>query len=452
MTPEEKKKHRDSMNSKYFSLMEKYGPKRKFLIEKDAASGDEPPVQPTGFVIRFRLSHAYKALEKQEIEAAIPDIKPVRKRKHTKFLLPPDDTSETVPAGPGRPASEAGTLASQPESIKLLQIRAKLKSKSGKFKENSNLWQALTIQKASLAQQKKEEQLRIENTRSSKDKSRGNQKDGVGQKDGKNQKLTKAQQEKALKEKQKSIEQSLEQLKADIRAKQKSRKKEMWDSHFQGFNVPGSVAATECASTGGDMDSIFRMFSDTVYSGSVTMDALTISGSRPSSPSKSMIDPSSRPSSAAGSIRRGKSTPKPRTSTPGPSTRSSSPTRANKTKNSSSSKDNSRSTAGKGKTVPATPTNKSQNDNKTGGKSRNLSAFLRPEDGRGKEGGEEKGEKEEEVKKVLAPRKIEKYLYRMCNCHQVARKQTLSKLFKKKKVGLNKRETLVSYQKVVFYQ
>lgn len=56
-------------------LLEKYGPKNK---KKTDTSDDGKPKKPEylkdGFCIRFRLSKAYRLMEKQEVDAARPDV------------------------------------------------------------------------------------------------------------------------------------------------------------------------------------------------------------------------------------------------------------------------------------------------------------------------------------------------------------------------------------------
>ena len=467
--------------------MEKYGPKRRFLIDKDATNasgdGDGVPVDPVGFVVKFRLSHAYRALEKQEVEAAVPDIKPVRKRKRTKFLLPDDKKvhpgEKVVPAAGGgggvvvescgRPSSGASTTR-EGSAQRRVQIRIR-STTSEKENGTGSLWQTLTKQKASSAVMKKEQQEREDRQKELK-----SGKTGKGSNNNNNQKQSNSKQTQGVKgkggdpkqppgggkqgtpggkqgrlilrgqntrtktdlsqDRKAAIERSLIQLRADTKQLQNRKCKELWDSHFQGIGgmgLPGSIGAATTeygASSFADLDSMYRMFSD---SGSITMDAITISNSRPSSPSKSLIDASSRPSSS-GRQGRAKS-PKPRTSTPA-ARRSRSPSR-------------SRPSTGKTKTPAAnvstsrraqsakTPSGKSPNESAitTGkGKSRSISAILRG--GEGKSGGKVGPEgKEGAENKVLAPRKISKYLYHMCNCQHVARKDTLAKLFKKKTVS-----------------
>ena len=55
-------------------LLQKYGPKSK----KKQDGGDKPPKPEylaEGFCIKFRLSRAYRHMEKQEIEAAKPTVR-----------------------------------------------------------------------------------------------------------------------------------------------------------------------------------------------------------------------------------------------------------------------------------------------------------------------------------------------------------------------------------------
>ena len=66
----------DKCEIDYAYLMEKYGPKKD---KTQAARAKSPVYHEDGFSIQFKLSHAYKALKRQEQEAAKPNIKPRKK-------------------------------------------------------------------------------------------------------------------------------------------------------------------------------------------------------------------------------------------------------------------------------------------------------------------------------------------------------------------------------------
>ena len=392
MTPEERKRQKDARSANYYKLMEKYGPKRRFLIEKENnLLHGEHSVEPVGFVVKFRLSHAYKALEKQEIEAGIPDIKPVKKRKRAKFLLPGDGVSRDHVTGESTKDPDQETSVPNGSMSKRVQIRARLKAKSDK----GSLWKRLTAQKASEVAQKKEKEQKKDKQKENVEKKNNNPR-------GKKAVSSDLQNADKRSQSKKVIEASLVKLKDDVRALSNKKSQHLLTSHFQGRSLGLPSSHGDCEYQSSDTESVFRMFSDSAPSSSITMEALTISGSRPSSTSKRHIDPSSRPSSA-----RQKSSHKPRTSTPAHSNAPS------KTRDYTSQR--SRPTSGK---------HGAATDAAHRGRSRSMHSGVAQNE---ESGGDSDA-------KVLAPRKICKYLYHMCNCQQVARKNTLSKLLQKKKV------------------
>lgn len=86
-------------------LWQKYGSKKKKLesvvreVQQQQQQQASTPTEPKeeGFMIRFELSRAYKAIEKQETEASRPAIKPHRKKRRHRRRHRPIVEQQTVP-------------------------------------------------------------------------------------------------------------------------------------------------------------------------------------------------------------------------------------------------------------------------------------------------------------------------------------------------------------------
>lgn len=99
-----------------FYLMQKYGTKREFIKDSEhrpetsMSSDDSVASRPRnlGFVVKFSLSGAYQALERQELEASVPQIAPVKIiRKRTILVKRPGLSS--IPEGTMTRSSARGT-------------------------------------------------------------------------------------------------------------------------------------------------------------------------------------------------------------------------------------------------------------------------------------------------------------------------------------------------------
>ena len=55
-------------------LLKKYGPKNKKKSVEEDGKRKKPEYLPEGFCIKFKLSRAYRQMERQEIEAAKPTV------------------------------------------------------------------------------------------------------------------------------------------------------------------------------------------------------------------------------------------------------------------------------------------------------------------------------------------------------------------------------------------
>ncbi len=367
----------------YFYLMEKYGPKRSFLKNNTEPDEEKEP-DPVGFMIRFKLSDAYKAIEKQEVEASAPKLKPYKQRKRRAHMLllqkaqqvnneMAGDSIGEIPA----PGDDRGRKQQALQRLKF-QNQEKL------------IWKNLTRTKASEAVQKKEMEQR-------KQARKGDQSPTLDRRKSKDASPVNGKSKGAPdirpmsgKDKVKFEDEIGMTRKERIRLRKESENKIpgtklfrtiMQHGGFGGESLKSetNTSMTYGSSQAGSLDTMMKFVTGGSSSSLVTVESIS------NVTEDHAVDVEHKPRPSSAKITAQLRQPRPRSSL---SSRSSSPKQSH---DSNSSK---------------------------------METYTIRDEYKDADG---------ETRQRRSSRKVSKYLYQMCNCRQVARPDTLDKLYRKKK-------------------
>ena len=351
-------------------LIEKYGAKRQFLLPEEKEPPDEDVI-PVGFVIKFRLSDAYNALQKQEVEASLPNLKPYRRRRPRFSITQSGDT--TNERGGGK----------NPKQKALDQIKAKNQDKL--------LWKNLAKKKASESYKTGEKIQRAvkSSTKQSESKGgstpnkvgKGHSTSDVGSRKSKQEALStlvsresvRFEDEVGMSQKERIQRRTVDEKRTRPTPKPTGSRlfRTLLDQGYQGHSrLPGETDSSSYDDFhSSSADTMMRMLNggSSLRSGSITMETFSDEGS------------------LASSARRRQS-------------------------------------------ASAPPGGRSMNQSQQSaiyphGSSKKVEVL-------GKHSG--KQQEEEEITEGKHARRISKYLYHMCNCRQISKPDTLARLCKKR--------------------